>query len=240
MAILAVTGRRSRVAETAVGEQLPGASEMPNRRTRPMQQAARCVGLVLGLLAQPAIGQGVGIEPDDQPRQQEDRGPITCVVSNDGYDVHFTAYARVSPAAGMPGEEKPPVPFCQDLPATGPTHFTLDLMNPGARTRPIAVRVVREGDEDPEASVPKTPLLDVPSKIYPTGVVEAEVGLDKPGEYAVLVDFDKDAGRGQVRIPLRVAQSAGLSKIIGPLIGVLLAALVAAWLLYRRRGKSEI
>jgi len=238
MAILAVSGRRSRVAETAVGGQQPEASEMPNRRTRPMHQAAGCVGLVLGLLAQPGFGQGVG--PDDQPRQQEDRGPITCVVSNDGYDVHFTAYARVSPADGKPGEEKPPAPFCQDLPATGPTHLTLDLMNPGARTRPIAVRVVREGHEDPEASVPKTPLLDVPSKLYPTGVFEAEVGLNEPGEYAVLVDFGKDAGRGQVRIPLRVAQSAGLPTIIGPLIGVLLAALVAAWLVYRRRGKSEI
>jgi len=193
------------------------------------------MGLVLGLLARP----GFGIEPDDQPHQQEDRGPITCVVSNDGYDVHFTAYARISPGDGTPGEGKPPAPFCQDLPATGPAHLTLDLMNREARTQPIAVRVVREGDDDPKASVPKSALLDVPSKIYPTGVVEAEVGLNEPGEYAVLVDFDKDAGRGQVRIPLRVAQSRGLPTIIGPLIGVLLAALVAAWLVYRRRGKSE-
>lgn len=211
---------------------------MPNRRIRPLRKAARCMGLVLGLLAQPGIGYG--IEPDDQPQQQEDRGPITCVVSNDGYDVHFSAYARVSPEAGMPGEAEPPVPFCQDLPATGPTHLTLDLMNPQARTRPVAVRVVREGDDDPQqASVPKRPLLDVPSKIYPTGVVEAEVGLDEPGEYAVLVDFDKGAGRGQVRIPLRVAQSGWSPTMIGALMGALLAALVAAWLVYRRFGKSE-
>ncbi|MGH8587184.1 MAG: hypothetical protein ACREWE_13745 [Gammaproteobacteria bacterium] len=206
-----------------------------------MHPAARCVGLVLGLLAQPGIGYGSGIEPDDQPQQQEDRGPITCVVSNDGYDVHFTAYARASPEHGMPGEAEPPVPFCQDIPATGPTHLTLDLMNREARTRPVAVRVVREGgDDDPQASVPKSPLLEVPSKIYPTGVVEGDVGLDEPGEYVVLVDFDKGAGRGgQVRIPLRVAQSGGLSTMIGPLIGALLAALVAAWLAYRRFGKSE-
>jgi len=209
---------------------------MPNRRTRSLHKAARCMGLVLGLLAQP----GSAIEPDAQPQQQEDRGPITCVVSNDGYDVHFTAYAQVSPRDGTPGEAKPPAPFCQDLPATGPTHLTMDLMNRQARTQPVGVRVVREGGDDPKASVPKRPLLDVPSKIYPTGVVEAEVGLNEPGEYAVLVDFDKEAGRGgQVRIPLRVAQSKGLPTIIGPLIGVLLAALVAAWLVYRRRGHSE-
>ena len=142
----------------------------------------------------------------------------------------------------MPGEAEPPVQFCQDLPATGPTHLTLDLMNREARTRPVALRVVREGDDDdPQASVPKSPLLDVPSKLYPTGVVEADVGLDEPGEYAVLVDFDKGAGhgQGQVRIPLRVAQTGWLPTIIGPLIGVLLAALVAAWLAYRRFGKSE-
>lgn len=215
---------------------------MPNRRTRSLHKAARCMGLIVGLLAQPGMGQG--IEPDDQPRQQEDRGPITCVISNDGYDVHFTAYARASPEDGMPGEDEPPVQFCQDLPATGPTHLTMDLMNREARTRPVAVRVVREGDDepegdDPQASVPKNPLLDVPSKVYPTGVVEADVGLDEPGEYAVLVDFDKGTGRGQVRIPLRVAQSGWLPTIIGPLIGVLLAALVAAWLVYRRFGKSE-
>jgi len=200
------------------------------------------MGLVLGLLAQPGIGYG--IEPDDLPQQQQDWGPITCVVSNDGYDVHFTAYARVPPEDGMPGEAEPPVQFCQDLPATGPTHLTLDLMNREARTRPVALRVVREGDDDdPQASVPKSPLLDVPSKLYPTGVVEADVGLDEPGEYAVLVDFDKGAGhgQGQVRIPLRVAQTGWLPTIIGPLIGVLLAAaLVAAWLAYRRFGKSEI
>ena len=89
-------------------------------------------------------------------------------------------------------------------------------------------------------SVPKSPLLEVPAKMYPTGVVEADVGLDEPGEYAVLVDFDKGARRGQVRIPLRVGQSGGLPTIIGPLLGVLLlAALVAAWLVYRRSRKSE-
>jgi hypothetical protein len=220
---------------------------MPNRHIRPLHKAARWMGLVLGLLAQPGMGQGVAIEPDDEPQQQQDWGPITCVVSNDGYDVHFTAYAQVSPEDGTPGEAEPPVQFCQDLPATGPTHLTLDLMNREARTRPVALRVVREGDDDSqdddsqEASVPKSPLLEVPSKIYPTGVVEADVGLHEPGEYTVLVDFDNGAGRGQVRIPLRVGQSGGLpTMIIGPLIGVLLAALVAAWLVYRRRGKSEI
>ncbi len=208
---------------------------MPNRRTRSLHKAARCMGLVLGLLAQP----GIAIEPDDQPQQQEDRGPIACVVSNDGYDVHFTAYARVSAEDGTPGEAEPPAPFCQDLPATGPTHLTMDLMNREARTRPVAVRVVRKGDDDPQASAPKKPLLEVPPKVYPTGVVEAEVGLNEPGEYAVLVDFDEGAGRGQVRIPLRVAQSEWLPTIIGPLIGVLLAALIAAWLVYRRSVKSE-
>ena len=119
---------------------------MPNRRIRPLHKGARCMGLVLGLLAQPGIGSG--IEPDDQPQQQRDWGPITCVVSNDGYDVHFTAYARASPEDGMPGEAEPPVQFCQDLPATGPTHLTLDLMNREARTQPVALRVVREGDDD--------------------------------------------------------------------------------------------
>jgi len=76
MAILAVTGRRGRATEPAAGERLPEArrrlSEMPNRRIRPLHKGARCMGLVLGLLVQPAIGYG--IEPDDQPQQQQDWG----------------------------------------------------------------------------------------------------------------------------------------------------------------------
>lgn len=74
---------------------------MPNQRTWPFHKAARCMGLVLAL-AGTGIGYVFGIEPDDQPQQQVDRGPITCVASNDGYDVHFTAYARVSPGTGCP------------------------------------------------------------------------------------------------------------------------------------------
>lgn len=211
---------------------------MPIRRTGPFHKVARCMGLVLAL-ARPGIGYGSGIEPDDQPQQQVDRGPITCVVSNDGYDVHFTAYARVSPGDGMSGEATSLEQFCQDIPTTGQLHLTLDLMNPEARTRPVAMRVVREGDDDLHESIPQNTLLEVPSKVYPTGVVEAEVGLNEPGEYTVLVDFDKGAGRGQVRIPLRVAQSGWSPTLIGALIGALLAALVAAWLVSRRFGKSE-
>lgn len=67
------------------------------------------------------------------------------------------------------------------------------------------------------------------------------MGLDEPGEYAVLVAFDKGAGhgQGQVRIPLWVAQSGSSPTMIGTLIGALLAALVAAWLVYRRFGRSK-
>ena len=86
---------------------------MPNRRITPLHKGARCMGLVLGLLAQPGR---VGIEPDDQPQQQRDWGPITCVVSNDGYDVHFTAYARVSRRTGYPVRPSRPCSFARTSP----------------------------------------------------------------------------------------------------------------------------
>ena len=128
---------------------------MPNRRIAVLAQGRTMHGTGPGP-AGPA--RDIPIQPDAQPQQQEDCGPITCVVSNDGYDVHFTAYGQVSPEDGMPGEGKPPAPFCQDLPATGPTHLTMDLMNREARTQLVAVRVVREEDDDSEeASVPKSP-----------------------------------------------------------------------------------
>ena len=220
---------------------------MPNRRIRPLHKAARCIGLVLGLLAQPGFGQGVGIEPDDQPQQQRDWGPITCVVSNDGYDVHFTAYARVSPEDGIPGEAEPPVQFCQDLPATGPTHLTLDLMNREARTQPVAVRVVREGDDDdddPERHrSPKSHSWMSLRSSIPPGSWRPTWGWTNPESMpswwtSIRVPATARARSGS---PCGSRKREWLPTIIGPLIGVLLlAALVAAWLVYRRSGKIEI
>ena len=110
----------------------------------------------------------------------------------------------------------------------------MDFLDRGVRRLPVAVRVVEESHEDPSEVAPASRMLvDVPAKIYPTGIIEVEAALNKPGRYAVLLTVDKkdQTGKGQVRIPLQVALDT-----LPPLLFIGLAAAVAAalYLAHRR------
>ncbi len=177
---------------------------------------------------------GWGIEPDDQPQQQEDYPRITCVINTNAYSVHFSAYLQASADDVQSTEGDMFVPYCQEIPSTGKAHFTMDFLDRGVRRLPVAVRVVEEPDADPSEGMPASRmLLDVPAKIYPTGIIEVEAALNKPGNYAVLLTVDKkdQTGKGQVRIPLQVALGGW-----PPLLFIGLAAAVAAglYVAYRR------
>ena len=126
------------------------------------------------------------------------------------------------------------LPYCQEIPSTGKAHFTMDFLDRGVRRLPVAVRVVEESDDDPSEVAPASRMLvDVPAKIYPTGIIEVQAALNKPGRYAVLLTVDKKdhTGKGQVRIPLQVAPGTW-----PPLLFIGLAAAVAAalYMAYRR------
>ncbi len=180
----------------------------------------------------PVWAYGWGIEPDDQPQQQEDYPGITCVVSTNAYSVHFSAYLQSSADDVLSSDMF--LPYCQEIPSTGKAHFTMDFLDRGVRRLPVAVRVVEESAEDPSEVAPASRrLVDVPAKIYPTGIIEVQAALNKPGRYAVLLTVDKKdhTGKGQVKIPLQVALGTW-----PPLLFIGLAAAVAAalYVAYRR------
>jgi len=180
----------------------------------------------------PVWAYGWGIEPDDQPQQQEDYPRVTCVIDTNVYSVHFSAYLQSSADDVLSTDMF--LPYCQEIPSTGKAHFTMDFLDRGVRRLPVAVRVVEESEEDPSEVAPASRmLLDVPAKIYPTGIIEVQAPLNKPGRYAVLLTVDKKdhSGKGQVRIPLQVALGTW-----PPLLFIGLAAAVAAalYVAYRR------
>ncbi|MGH8613042.1 MAG: hypothetical protein ACREYF_13735 [Gammaproteobacteria bacterium] len=190
----------------------------------------RVYGLLLTLCSVWAYGWG--IEPDDQPRQQEDYPRVTCVINTNAYSVHFSAYLQSSADDVLSTDMF--LSYCQEIPSTGKAHFTMDFLDRRVRRLPVAVRVVEESADEPSEVAPASRMLvDVPAKIYPTGIIEVEAALNKPGHYAVLlaVDSKGNPGKGQVRIPFQVAPGTW-----PPLLFIGLAAAVAAalYVAYRR------
>jgi hypothetical protein len=143
---------------------------------------------------------GWGYQPPDTKQR------LTCLVANDFYIVHFTSYLEP-----LPGEKDPKKIFkqhCQDLPRIGKTYLGIDLMDMDARGQPVAVKVVEMQKDEPAKGAQKTVqpvLLDVPPKVYESGVVEVQTTFDKPGLYSVNLAFDEAMSDEEVlKIPLRV------------------------------------
>ena len=128
-----------------------------------------------------------------------------CVERAGVYLIHFSAYQPQAYAT----EE-----FCRSVPRTGNALLVFDLIDPELRKKSAAVRIIEETD----AAEPRL-LLDIPARIYPSGVVNAEVNFDTPGQYTALMTLD--GVDGSVRFPIRVASLSNtmLVLIAGLLIG---------------------
>ncbi|MGH8581770.1 MAG: hypothetical protein ACREWG_03080 [Gammaproteobacteria bacterium] len=183
----------------------------------------------LGLLACSHVLYAWGIEPDDEPQQQEDRGRIDCVTDTERYAVHFTAYLDDASTGNAVF-----LPYCQDLPGIGRVYFTLDFLKREPRAVPVAVRILAEAGDNPASMAT---VLTVPPRTYPSGSIELETRLDTPGRYTVLLSLadGQAAGPTEIRIPLRVAAYSGYSPV---LVGLAAALLPLAYWVYRRHGRA--
>ncbi len=113
--------------------------------------------------------------------QADDTRRLDCLITNDLYAVHLTIYqvpSELSNDTVKAGFK----PYCQELPQTGRTYITLDLLDRDVRTLPMTVRVQRESEEGPP-----TILSEIPRRTYPAGVVEAVADLPEPGHYSVVL-----------------------------------------------------
>ncbi len=164
---------------------------------------------------------------------------LTCVVANDLYILHFTAYQQPEAGAEVSQGEMFKS-YCEELPHTGLTYLTVDLMDADVRRMPVAVKVVEEEkavEDDGETMKPVRTLAEIVPKAYPKGVIEAKAELDKPGYYAVLLSIGDGSvsKEARVRIPLRVAIQKDKSRFARYGTAIMLFVGVAAllFLLYK-------
>jgi len=152
---------------------------------------------------------------DDKP-QIEDINSVGCLITNDFYAVHFSAYLKSS---GGNDRDALLRPYCQDIPGVGKAFFAADLIDRDIRKTPIGVRVVevqKTGSKPDEFTELRT-IAEFPAKLYPRGVVEAQADIDKNGDYVlVLIVGGEDAlaEEDKLKIPFTVGGNPfGLSTI---------------------------
>ncbi|MDP3330481.1 MAG: hypothetical protein Q8Q40_00225 [Methylococcaceae bacterium] len=163
---------------------------------------------------------------DDKP-QIEDINSVGCLITNDFYAVHFSAYLKSS---GGNDRDALLRPYCQDIPGVGKAFFAADLIDRDIRKTPIGVRVVevQKTGSKPDDFTELRTIAEFPAKLYPRGVVEAQADIDKNGDYVlVLIVGGEDAlaEEDKLKIPFTVGGNMfGLST-------EWLIALAAGWVL---------
>jgi hypothetical protein len=79
--------------------------------------------------------------------------------------------------------------YCRDIPRTGKTTLTFDLISDVLRRIPVAVRIVEASERSDSGTV-----LYIPQQVYPSGVVRAETEFAKAGKYRAVVEIDEHVG----------------------------------------------
>ena len=162
-------------------------------------------GLVLAALVSPGIADAHG-----NVTMEED----ICVRRIGGNMVHFSAYQP---------QLEPKAEYCTEIPGVGDTFLVVDLVDPGLRTMPVGVRIVRglegDGKDDDQTVAYWRPVS------HPDGVVRGEAKLDK-GLYKLIITAE---GLSPSYYLLRVQQvdySKIGRKMVGPVVVLLVLALV--------------
>lgn len=142
--------------------------------------------VILGFLVATILNGCDMSEKLGTPPQIADVNSVGCLVANDFYAVHFSAYLKPKQ-----GDDRTALltPYCQELPDVGQAFFAADLIDRDIRQTPIGIRVVeieKTGDK-PDDFKELRELNNVEPKIYSKGVVEAQANLDKKGDYALIL-----------------------------------------------------
>ena len=136
--------------------------------------------------------------------------------------VHFSAYQP---------QYEPTAQYCTEIPKGGDTYLVVDLVDEALRGMPIGMRVVRGTSETEDETVSY-----LRPSYHPDGVLRGETNLDQ-GLYTVIITAE---GLPPLRYqyPLRV-QMINYGNIfraaVGPLIGLLLLALLGYKLMKSKR-----
>ena len=176
-------------------------------------------GTALVLLAATARAQHGSHGPDA-------RG---CHMEQHGHQVHYTAYRA-------PDENDPGLIvewYCEEVPATGLLRITFDLIDQNTREQPVALRLLALPAENNGAP---TTLLDLPSRIYPSGSIGIDRGFERAGRYEFQLRFgQKPTDADMMKIAFSVGQpswGSGLSRYFNFAL-MLAGAILSLWLVMR-------
>lgn len=156
-----------------------------------------------------------------------------CMQSNEYYIVNFAAY-QYDPAQSA-GTRSIPTPECVELPKTGPTQVTVDLLDRDVRKKHVALKILRDDGQ----LIAETPYLEAKQ-----GVLSIPVDFRAPGKYeAVLFVQDSDLkikpelgalhiGLSVAMLPDKPAPESGLAGFFVVLVGIIIGAgvMVPRWL----------
>lgn len=159
---------------------------------------------------------------------QRQSGGVDCATTQGKFRVHFTAYQAPKGLEGGTYLER----YCEQIPLPGEMFITLDVYKTyGAeiiRDKPIAVRVL-EGT--PGAETNRT-LLELPEKVYPSGIVELHPKLPAAGDYHLQVTIGENPSEeNTITIPVRVGAKSGFLSMDSTTRRMLLMMLVVLGIL---------
>jgi hypothetical protein len=142
-------------------------------------------------------------DPANNGRQAYAGSGVKCKVSNDFYAMNFTAMQE----GQVKGETTPFVKYCQEIPVTGKTFLTVDILDRDVRSTPLTLRVVEEEILDGRLPKIKRTVTEELSKVYKNGTADIVANLTEAGHYALMVTIDdKNLGEdNRLRIPFSVA-----------------------------------
>ncbi|QWF70729.1 hypothetical protein KEF85_15620 [Methylomonas paludis] len=199
--------------------------------------------LILSLLALSAC-EKLGFS-SKQSNALGNRPDLDCIIANDFYAVHFSAYVQPVPGEHNADPKAAFVPYCQKIPRPGKMFFTADLIDRDIRATPIGIKVIeveKTGLKAPDDYKEIRTVSEIPAKLYPRGAVEAQAEIDKKGDYLLyLLIGDAIEEDDKFRIPLEVGvdpNAIPVHIIALAAVGILLVV-VLVFLLYLYKFKAK-
>lgn len=173
------------------------------------------------------------------------RPELDCIIANDFYAVHFSAYLQPGKDEIKSNAKEAFVPYCQKIPHAGKMYFTADLFDRDIRTTPIGIRLVeveRTGQKAPDDFREIRTISETPAKLYPRGAVEAQADIDKNGDYVLyFLIGDAIEEDDKFRVPLEVGVDPNDNSMqwIAGIAAALAVMLGLGFLLYLYKFKPQ-
>jgi hypothetical protein len=198
-----------------------------------MNPITKTAGILMGLLllVSDIASASVPLAPRKNAIGKMDM--FGCMQSNAFYIVNFASYQTDPQTPGA--KQASTSVFCQNLPASGPTQLTVDLLDRDVRHKPVWIKVF---------NADKQPLFETPKVVAKQGVITATLDFPIPAIYDLVVYVDDNdlniaPDIGALHIPLYAGVSppeqptSGL-PVIAFLVITAIAVIVLGWYLPRK------